>query len=185
MKTFNPDTTFFSSDLHFLHKNIIKFQENRKFDSIEEMNEKIVKNWNNKISDGDDVFLMGDVAMGSKPKLEILLSRLKGNIHLIEGNHDFLNNDRFREYFVSIKKYNKISVDKQRIILFHYPIYDWDEASHGSWHLHGHTHNTYFGKGKVLDVGIDANPNLEPFSFEEIKELMKDKKIKKHYEDEL
>ena len=51
---------YYISDLHFGHKNVLKF-DNRPFDSVEEMNQTILDNWNNTIKNNDDVYLLGDI----------------------------------------------------------------------------------------------------------------------------
>lgn len=56
---FNPQRTFFTSDTHFNHANIIHFC-NRPFKDVEQMNETIIANWNNVISQDDTVFHLGD-----------------------------------------------------------------------------------------------------------------------------
>ena len=80
---------YITSDLHFYHKNIIKYcPKSRPFSCEEEMNEIIVKNWNDKIGKNDSVYILGDVSFG-KPSATIqLLNRLNGRKKLIVGNHD-------------------------------------------------------------------------------------------------
>ena len=53
---------YYISDLHLFHSHVIKFDE-RPFNNIEEMNETILKNWNNKITNGDTVYILGDIAL--------------------------------------------------------------------------------------------------------------------------
>ena len=68
--------TFFIADLHFSDINIMKY-ENRPFDSVELMNEKIVENWNRTVSNDDEVFLLGDIG-----KIDYI-SQLNGTKYLI------------------------------------------------------------------------------------------------------
>ena len=75
--------TFFIADTHFSDDSIRRY-ENRPFESVKEMDEKIIENWNLTIGDDDTVFLVGDIGDESK------LKRLKGKIILIRGNHDRL-----------------------------------------------------------------------------------------------
>jgi calcineurin-like phosphoesterase family protein len=65
-------TIFFTSDTHFNHKNIIKLC-NRPFTSIEEMNEKIIENWNNIVKPEDIVWHLGDFALIWKGNTTILI----------------------------------------------------------------------------------------------------------------
>ena len=91
-----------------------------------------------------------------------------------------------QQLFNILPELTKIIIDKQEIILCHFPLDEWENMDRGSIHLHGHCHgtkndsfmNTYC---KRKDVGID-NPEFRPYSWEGIKEEMKERKIKKRYE---
>lgn len=78
---------FFTSDHHFWHANIIKFC-GRPFSSVEEMNEMMVKNWNDVVGPDDTVYCLGDFSMAFRP-VETFTSRLNGKKYLVPGNHDF------------------------------------------------------------------------------------------------
>lgn len=78
---------FVCADLHFNHKNIIAY-ENRPFSSVEEMNEKLIENWNAVVSPDDHVFVLGDVGFAGNTKLSAWIKRLNGHKFLIPGNHD-------------------------------------------------------------------------------------------------
>jgi len=80
--------TYVTSDLHFCHDREFIYKP-RGFDSIYDMEEKIIENWNNKVNDDDIVYVLGDFALGmDEHRLNNIISRLKGNIKLIIGNHD-------------------------------------------------------------------------------------------------
>ena len=95
------------SDLHFGHKNVLKF-DRRPFSSVEEMNQTILDNWNNTIKSDDDVYLLGDIFWKNDLADEIL-PKLKGQKHLILGNHDRINNTMKKEY-VSIYAFTPTSL---------------------------------------------------------------------------
>lgn len=172
---------FFTSDTHFYHKNIIKYCS-RPFSSITEMNETLIRNWNNKVSPGDTVFHLGDFAFcGSKEYIE-LLSRLNGDIYLILGNHD---RKAVKEHykFKGIYQQLYIKIESQRIYLNHLPFLCFDGAyrKEPTWQLFGHVHS---GENQIggldiprlayllptqYDVGVDNN-NYTPISFQEVKE---------------
>lgn len=76
-----------TSDNHFDHKNIIKYC-NRPFKDVNEMNETMIKNWNNVVKPNDTVYHLGDFALTSAKRYEYFLSRLHGHIIIILGNHD-------------------------------------------------------------------------------------------------
>ena len=78
---------FFTSDLHFGHENVIPLC-NRPFSSAEEMDEFLIEKWNKSVHRNDNVYLLGDVIFRSTKSPEYYLDRLKGEKHLIIGNHD-------------------------------------------------------------------------------------------------
>ena len=78
---------YYISDLHFGHKNIIAF-DNRPFKTVEEMDEVLISNWNQTVSEGDHVYILGDLCWGKAKDWPAVLERLSGNKHLIRGNHD-------------------------------------------------------------------------------------------------
>ena len=141
---------YFTSDFHFYHTNIIRF-DNRPFRNVDEMNETLVGNWNDKISKDDVVFYLGDLSWdGSGPRTKELVNELNGTIHYITGNHDKFRDIKALNRFETINDYVELSVpDKdanrgnQEIMLFHYAIMSWDKAHHGAWHLHGHNSESY------------------------------------------
>lgn len=162
---------WFTSDTHWGHKNILKFQLNRKFSTIEEMDYYLIQDWNSKVKPGDIVFHLGDVSWYSVDKTAKILESLNGNKILIKGNHD---RHELKQYFTYAFDCMNLRVDEIFMVLFHYPILEWDRRHHGSFHLHGHVHGRSLGDdmGRMLDVGIDNNPNLTLFSFEEIKQRL-------------
>jgi len=165
---------WFSSDHHWFHKNILKYEPDRPFKTLEEMNIEMIKRWNNKVSKKDNVYYCGDLSFGSKEETIWLLSQLNGNIFLIEGNHDHIVRDRdVREKFGWVKPYYKLKQDNKKIILFHYPIQVWDSKHYGSLHFYGHVHSNVsdhgleYNNANSYNVGVDVN-GYEPVSLEEI-----------------
>lgn len=166
---------YFTSDLHFYHEKIIQ-HTNRPFASREEMNKKLIQNWNKRVKDFDEIYILGDLTMKGASYAEEVLTQLNGKKYLIRGNHDrFINQPDFNpNLFVWIKEYAELTYQNQRFILFHYPIQEWNGFFRGSIHLHGHQHNhsdynyENLEKGlKRFDVGVDAN-EMEPVSVEDI-----------------
>jgi Calcineurin-like phosphoesterase len=88
-------TVWFTSDTHFFHKRILEFTD-RPCDSVEEMNEALVRNWNKHVAKGDRVYHLGDFSFGTRSQTEEMIGRLRGQIHLIRGNHDDVL-DRFAD----------------------------------------------------------------------------------------
>ena len=177
------DHIFVTSDLHFSHINCIKYC-NRPFSSIEEMDQTIINNWNNKVEQNDLVFIIGDIIYGVNKKkyLETLKSyifQLNGTIKLIPGNHDRIDdiinytgwNGKLEVINNYIYEYNAYYLSKT-IIMSHYPLLRWPRMARGSWHLYGHVHNNeHFDHGLSYNVGVDDN-NFTPLTLTEIKEIM-------------
>ena len=80
-------TVFFTADPHFGHTNIIRY-ENRPFASAEEMDQELIRRWNETVSPEDTVYLLGDFSFYGKEKSTEILSALQGHIRLVMGNHD-------------------------------------------------------------------------------------------------
>lgn len=96
---------FYTSDLHLGHNNVIEF-ENRPFKDLDEMDKSIIQKWNNKVSKGDSVYILGDLSFYKGEKTNEILRQLNGNKYLITGNHDsvFLKDKSFdTSLFVWVK----------------------------------------------------------------------------------
>ena len=78
---------FFVADTHFGHEAMIRF-ENRPFKDIRDMEQKIIKNWNETVAQEDRVFVLGDFAFGDKAEVTRLCRSLNGKKTLVLGNHD-------------------------------------------------------------------------------------------------
>jgi calcineurin-like phosphoesterase family protein len=88
-------TVWFTSDTHFGHRNIAKYQPNRveefgmeSDEDIQTMNEAMVAQWNSQVQPGDRVIHLGDFAMGKIDETLPYVAQLNGTIDLIMGNHD-------------------------------------------------------------------------------------------------
>ena len=142
---------YYISDMHFFHKNVTKEGnnfDNRPFNSLAEMHKKKKKKWNSKITNGDTVYILGDIAMrGTNEELIALVAQLKGRKVLIKGNHDDVSDMRYKNIFEEIYDYKEITdyvdQDAYKLVLSHYPILMWNGQHRGTIHLYGHTHNTY------------------------------------------
>ena len=154
---------FITSDIHFSHKNIMKFcPVSRAFgeDDVDKMDEEIIRRWNSVVQPNDHTYILGDVAFCNAEKAVRYLKRLNGNKTLIRGNHDVkLINDRaFCNEFDAIQDYYSLTIDKTKVIMFHYPVCEWDQMHRGSVHFHGHLHGGKSGmeKYRCIDVGMDS-----------------------------
>jgi calcineurin-like phosphoesterase family protein len=165
---------YFTADTHFSHKNILKY-ENRPFQSVEEMNEKMIEKWNMKVTNSDQIYILGDFFFGKGQDAEGLIKRLNGQKFLIRGNHDSFLRDKFNtSLFGWIKDYFVLRHNNLKFVLFHYPIQVWDCKHHGAIHLYGHVHSNKENHhpllvelGNAYNVGADVN-NFEPISLDEV-----------------
>ena len=73
---------YYISDLHFDHKNVIKF-DNRPFSDVEEMNQALINNWNSVVQNNDTVYILGDFCWGKADRWMEILKQLKGQKVLI------------------------------------------------------------------------------------------------------
>lgn len=154
--------TFFTSDTHLGHANILKLGRGRPFASIEEHDETIVKRWNAVVGPDDDVWHLGDFAYRSTPEAgQRVFDRLNGRKNLIRGNHD--EEATLALPWASVQPYAEIEIiadRKRKLVLFHYPMQEWA----GFWgkgrgqtiHLHGHTHDSVAGWRWRSDVAVDT-----------------------------
>lgn len=171
-------STYFTSDLHFGHKNVIEFC-NRPW-TFEEQDEEIIERWNKKVGVMDPVYHLGDFTFKGPKHVDYvvsLINQLNGRIHFIRGNHCDLRLWRLIEdmnipHIEWIKDYAEIKVGRQKIILSHYAFRHWNNMHHGSWQLHGHSHGSLPPVGKQLDVGIDNHPDFQIFSLDDVRDHM-------------
>lgn len=170
-----------TSDLHFNHCNILKFcKATRPFQTVEEMNNHLINEWNAKVSEMDTIYHLGDFIFQRQNKVKSeaidILSQLEGKKVFILGNHD-IKNKGVLEQFGEVYNYLELKYNKHFIVMCHYPLACWNKARYNSLHMFGHCHNTFKGIGKSLDVGYDAHGKI--LSLDEAIELadMKSKEI--------
>lgn len=162
--------TFFTSDLHFFHENVIRFC-NRPYGSVDHMNRELVNNWNMVVGERDHVWVLGDVSFGSPAQTVEILNQLKGIKHLIVGNHDRkgkakkLFSKHWNTYFVEKHDYFRLKINGYKFVLCHFPFHSWER---GYINLHGHTHRPrdFKNKYRQWDVGVDGN-NYTPILLED------------------
>ncbi len=137
--------TYFISDLHFGHRNILRF-DCRPFSTIEEHDEYLINQWNDTVGTDDDVWILGDISWYSALKTVNILKRLNGKKHLCIGNHDhkLVKSAAFQQQFVEIVDYKEISFgDGTGVVLCHYPIPCYNKHFYNWYHLYGHVHATF------------------------------------------
>lgn len=163
---------WFTSDLHFNHKNIIVFEkEVRPFETLDEMNEKLIENWNSVVAEDDTVYVLGDFFMGPLDPIDEIMPRLKGKKILIRGNHDTNPRvARLAKYCDEIHDLYNLKYQGKFLVLCHFPIREWQHKENGSIHLYGHVHsnehrNGFLAEPNSYHIGVDTN-GLTPVSID-------------------
>jgi calcineurin-like phosphoesterase family protein len=167
---------FFISDLHLGHKNIIGYC-NRPFSTGEEMDSQILSSINEKVSQNDILYVLGDfchkggVAQSYRERIAC------ENIHMILGNHD--EPTKFSTGFSSVGYQKMILYKNQKIFMCHYPMRSWPSSHKKSWMLYGHVHSRFHREDVVsgsltLDVGVDNKRDGvtfgTPWSFKDVQQ---------------
>lgn len=163
---YDRDTTWFISDPHFGHDNVLKFESGyHTFASIEDHDLTIVSNWFSLVYPEDTVFFLGDAAM-PRTKLSYLkgiFKQLPGKIVWVKGNHDRHIDDNwlrelqqvsniieytdYKEIFVKCDEPTRHKQNNQylrEIVLFHYPIAEHNGAMKDTFHFYGHVHENVY-----------------------------------------
>ena len=171
----SEEMIFYTADLHFGHQNVLKY-DNRPFADVNEMDRALIELWNGRVSDDDEVYIVGDFAFKNEKPEEWYLQQLKGKKHLIIGNHDAktLSNPAAMAYFESVDKMKHISDGNHQICLCHFPIAEWNGYFKGHFHIYAHIHNrkdeTYqFMRhySRALNAGCMINGYM-PVPFDEL-----------------
>lgn len=149
--------TYFISDTHFHHKNILRYEPSRldalkdflgvdlgSFTDDEENQEALlkahddmlIKNWNDVVKGDDFVWFLGDLCCCGKERAREITSRLNGRKRMIKGNHDVWSDDFYRSLgFEYVSKYPVVL--KKKFILSHAPL---DNESTQFYNIYGHIH---------------------------------------------
>jgi len=146
---------FLTSDTHFGHAGVCHFTEAdgvtkiRPWTDPDEMDEEMVRRWNDRVQPNDKVYHLGDVVINRRALKTV--SRLNGDKVLIRGNHDIFRDDEYREYFRELRAYHVMN----GMILSHIPLH---EASLGRFgvNIHGHLHSARVKKARGIDAKTGA-----------------------------
>ncbi|MBU3913411.1 MAG: metallophosphoesterase [Nanoarchaeota archaeon] len=152
---------FIISDTHFNHKNIIQYS-NRPFETVETMNEEMIKRWNSKVGKDDLVIHLGDFALGNEGEIK---NKLNGTIILLPGNHDHKSTRKLG--FLIIHGNLRIG----NLIFSHSPL-SKEEIPKGFVNVHGHIHKKESLNG--INVSVEKT-NYEPLELEELRKLVKER----------
>lgn len=172
---------WFTSDLHLGHANVIAYA-GRPFADAGQMDASLAAAWNAVVAPGDEVWVLGDVAMGRIDESLPKVGWLAGTKHLVLGNHDrpfeagsrreaawwdrYLDAGFTALHHGSVELVLDIAGKAVPVRLCHFP-YEGDSGDRdryvdarpeddGSWLLHGHVHERWRQRGRMINVGIDA-----------------------------
>ena len=137
--------TFFIADTHFNHERIISICK-RPFSDVEEMNKKLIENWNGVVSDDDIVWVLGDYFYFPNPIKSYtpiaifrdITNKLNGIKNLIIGNHDTQDTEFYKSCgFNFVSPYPIIL--NNFYILSHEPLQLTETTPY--FNVYGHVHN--------------------------------------------
>lgn len=181
-------TIYFISDMHFGDQSVMSKYDKRPFKTLDEMEKTMIQRWNNRVSDNDRVYILGDMFHRSisVEKAENILSQLNGKKYYIIGNHektvDQMRNEWFEKLIVcrgysdsiiqllSYKDTEVLKINGWEVILSHYPMLanknTFNANNKRTIHLYGHVHNSkeekvvQFSKLVRMDSKSNINKNL-------------------------
>ena len=185
---------WFTSDLHFGHRNVLRFC-NRPWADEKEMCEGLINNWNSWVGDNDIVFVLGDTFWFNDSRgIKKVLDRLKGKtIYMLPGNHDDFSHyhrvDTSSEtgrivlcQDVVVLWLQEANGKTTEIWMSHYPMMTWPHRVNGAWQLFGHIHSKP-GRNEGVDQDLPLHWNqcdvgtdhwdYRPVNYTEIKELFR------------
>jgi calcineurin-like phosphoesterase family protein len=164
-------SVFLVSDTHFGHMGVCRFTRNdgvtklRPWDTPEEMDEEMVKRWNETVKPTDKVYHLGDVVINRKALKT--LARLNGDKVLIRGNHDIFPDNEYRQYFRELRAYHVMN----GMILSHIPLHPESLGRFGV-NIHGHTHSNRVENNGVIDTRYHCvcveQTDFRPILFEDV-----------------
>jgi calcineurin-like phosphoesterase family protein len=165
---------FFTADTHFGHGGALGLYR-RPFASVAAMDDAMVERWNDTVAPDDEIWHLGDVAVGPRTpgpaaafaeRLAARLAGLHGRKHLVTGNND-PDSARAWPGWASVQAYAEISLDGRLFVLCHYALRSWNGMGRGAINLHGHSHGRLPPMPRQFDVGVDAR-NFRPVTLADL-----------------
>lgn len=167
---------YFTSDWHVGHKNCLKFDK-RPFDTVEDMHETLVKNFNKYVPRHGITYFLGDMGLTSNELLRSVVERLNGTKILVRGNHDGKMDSMYNAGFDVVIEKAQITIGQNIVTMSHCPLrgvfredvtgmrnaqktdmwhgehkhkYKYSFEDFGQFHLHGHIHSRK-DRNKIVD----------------------------------
>ena len=163
---------FFIADTHFGGENIRRY-ENRPFESVAEMDEKLIGNWNNTVTPEDTVYMLGDFSdyMDAEKDAEIL-SRLNGTKILVMGNHDAHRTPQEWREIGFTECYAMPVIYKNFFMLSHEPLYINSNMPYANFYGHVHANPSYKDACKQSVCVSAERIDYTPVEFEKLRARM-------------
>lgn len=189
---------FFTSDQHYGHRNIISHCS-RPFRDVEDMDATLIARHNEVVGHDDDVWHLGDFAL--KPSvMRRVLPLLRGRHRLVMGNHDACHpchghkadarrDEHLLAGFLELHTRTDITLPAPvgQVLLCHMPManatvefderyLDWRprvEDVGARWLIHGHVHEKWRVRGRMLNVGVDVW-DFRPVALEEVMSVLRE-----------
>lgn len=191
--------TWFTADTHFGHVNIVSICDRpfgdpadraawreaktagelsdlhrraRLEQACHEMDEEMIRRWNEVVSPKDDVWHLGDFCLSRKRPADDWIRRLNGRLHLVRGNHDGEDTYAHPRWTFS-RHYAEHRTEKTDLVLCHYAMRVWNGSFKSkTFQLFGHSHGMLKDVGAMqCDVGVDCW-DFRPVSLDQIKERL-------------
>ena len=151
--------------------------------NVQEMNEKLISNWNNNIKNEDEIYHLGDFALGRKEDAFDIANKLNGIKYIVRGNHDKWSTKMYEEMGFTVLKNAPIKLNEYKLLLSHIPVPD-KQIPNGYINIHGHIHNNrlyeciekydpkLYSIDKHLNISCDIT-EFKPISIEKIVKKLK------------
>jgi len=166
------------SDTHFGHANILNFTDSNtglkvrpEFDTVEQMNECMIENWNSVVKQGDIVYHLGDVLFGDKENFKVMWPKLKGSKRLIVGNHDdipFLSSGGFFKKVLMWRMFPEFGLLMSHVPLHENSLWRGKDQDKQMVNVHGHIHQNPSPEGPYKCVCVEQI-NYTPVNIEELR----------------
>lgn len=157
------------SDIHFGHKNIIRYT-NRPFGDVSEMNEALIENFHDTVkSENDIVIWNGDIGFMPEPKINEILDRLPGYFIHVYGNHDIHRDGTLYKlkmdeshlcFIIDVEEPGKPFF---QLLFTHYPL---DSVPPNCVNVHGHIHDNLANEWNI-NISVE-HTNYRPLSLKTI-----------------
>ena len=158
-------TLFLTADTHFGHGGALGLYR-RPFASVAAMDAALVANWRATVRTDDEVWHLGDFAVGRRVDAAGLLAALPGRKHLVTGNNDPPATLALAGW-ASVQTYAERVIDGVAVVLCHYAFRTWNGMGRGTWNLHGHSHGRLNPLPHQADVGVDCR-GFRPVTLDEV-----------------